>query len=199
MKRIQAINGYTIYQATARDVEKHNATEGNFYLYFSSDIRDYGLSCSDWDWETDSIETAREFAQGTRYAIAKEIVERETTAATYDQIAAVETALENMDEDERNEVIQGYAEIEPDEGEEEEEEDEPRWFEAIEVNTREMVGFKTARGLYRFILSEFRRAEYWGENAPAWLELSQDNAVVGAALVTWLNQRREKRIKKGDN
>ena len=75
MKRIKSINGYTIYQASARDVSKYNVTESYFYLYFSSDIRDYGLSNCDWDWEAGSIEEAEAFATGTNYAIAKEIVE----------------------------------------------------------------------------------------------------------------------------
>ena len=82
MKRIKSINGYTIYQASARDVSKYNVEEGYFYLYFSSDIRDYGLSCCEWDLEAGSIEEAEAFATGTNYAIAKEIVEETTTAAS---------------------------------------------------------------------------------------------------------------------
>ena len=39
MKRIKSVNGYTIYQATARDENRHNVTAEYFYLYFSSDIR----------------------------------------------------------------------------------------------------------------------------------------------------------------
>ena len=95
MKRIKSISGYTIYQASARDVSKYNVEEGYFYLYFSSDIRDYGLSNCDWDWEAGSIEEAEEFANGTNYAIAKEIVEETTTAASFEEIQAVETKLDN--------------------------------------------------------------------------------------------------------
>ena len=75
MKKIKAINGYTIYEATKKDENKYNVEEGYFYIYFSSDIRDYGISNSEWDWEAGSIEEATEWATGSNYAIAKEIVE----------------------------------------------------------------------------------------------------------------------------
>lgn len=95
MKKIKAVNGYTIYQASARDVSKYNVEEGYFYLYFSSDIRDYGLSNCDWDWEAGSIEEAEAFATGTNYAIAKEIVEETTTAASFEEIQEVEAKLDS--------------------------------------------------------------------------------------------------------
>lgn len=94
MKRIKATNGYTIYQATARDESKYDVCEGYFYLYFSSDIRDYGLTNCDWDWEAGTIEEAESFANGTNYAIAKEIVEETTTAASFEEIAEVEAKLD---------------------------------------------------------------------------------------------------------
>ena len=95
MKRIKAVNGYTIYQATARDAANRNVEEGYFYLFFSSDIRDYGLSNCDWDWEAGSIEEAEAFATGTNYAAAKAIVEETTTAASFEEIAEVESKLDN--------------------------------------------------------------------------------------------------------
>ena len=94
MKRIKAINGYTIYEATTRDEEKYNVEAGYFYLYFSSDIRDYGIAYCDPDHEAGSIEEAISFATGTNYAAAKEYVEETTTAATYEEIAAVEKQLD---------------------------------------------------------------------------------------------------------
>lgn len=93
MKKIKAINGYTIYEATKRDENKYNVEEGYFYIYFSSDIRDYGISNSYWDWEAGSIEEATEWATGSNYAIAKEIVEETTTAATFEEIEEVEALL----------------------------------------------------------------------------------------------------------
>lgn len=95
MKRIKAMNGYTIYLATARDVERYNVTADTYYIYFSSDIRDYGLAYSDPDWEADTLETALEWCNSSNYAIAKEIVEARTTAATFEEIAAVEHQLDN--------------------------------------------------------------------------------------------------------
>lgn len=94
MKRIKAINGYTIYEATANDEKKYNVEAGYFYLYFSSDIRDYGISCCDPDYEAGSLEEAVSFATGTNYAAAKEYVEEATTAATFEEIAEVEKQLD---------------------------------------------------------------------------------------------------------
>lgn len=96
MKRIKAVNGYTIYQATARDAANRNVEEGYFYLFFSSDIRDYGLANSEWDWEAGSIEEAEAFATSTNYAAAKEIAEENTTAASYEEIAEVEAKLDRI-------------------------------------------------------------------------------------------------------
>ena len=93
MKRIKALNGYTIYQATKRDENKHNVTEGYFYIYFSSDIRDYGLTNTYYDFEVGSIEEAEDFCNGSNYAKAKEIVEKTTTCATYEEIEEVEKIL----------------------------------------------------------------------------------------------------------
>jgi len=70
MKRIKSINGYTIYQATARDVTRHNVEEGYFYLYFSSDIRAYGLAYSYIEMEAGSLEEAEAIATGSNYAAA---------------------------------------------------------------------------------------------------------------------------------
>ena len=95
MKKIKAVNGYTIYQASARDASKYNVEEGYFYLYFSSDIRDYGLTNSEWDHEAGSIEEAEAFATGSNYAIAKEIVEETTTAASFEEIQEVEAKLDS--------------------------------------------------------------------------------------------------------
>ena len=94
MKRIKSINGYTIYQATARDVSRHNVEEGYFYLYFSSDIREYGLAYSYIEAEAGSLEEAEEIATGSNYATAREYVEASTTAADFEDIAAVEKLLD---------------------------------------------------------------------------------------------------------
>ena len=93
MKKIKALNGYTIYEATKRDENKYNVEEGYFYIYFSSDIRDYGISNSEWDFEAGSIKEAEAICNGSNYARAKEIVEATTTAATYEEIEEVEKFL----------------------------------------------------------------------------------------------------------
>lgn len=94
MKRIKSVNGYTIYQATARDVTRHNVEEGYFYLYFSSDIREYGLAFSYIEFEAGSLEEAEAIATGTNYAAAREYVEASTTAATYEEVAEIEAHLD---------------------------------------------------------------------------------------------------------
>lgn len=72
MKRIKSINGYTIYQATARDAARDNVEEGYFYLYFSSDIREYGRAYSYIEYEAGSLEEAEALATGSNYAAARE-------------------------------------------------------------------------------------------------------------------------------
>lgn len=95
MKRIKSVNGYAIYQASARDEARYNVTAGGFYLYFASDIRDYGIACSEWDWEASSLDEAIEWATGSNYAAAREIVEATTTAASFEEIEAVEKQLDS--------------------------------------------------------------------------------------------------------
>lgn len=94
MKKVKSLNGYTIYQATEKDTKKYNVEEDYFYIYFSSDIRDYGLSNSDWDWEAGTIEEAICFCDNN-YAIAKELVEATTTAASFEEIEVIEKKLDN--------------------------------------------------------------------------------------------------------
>ena len=95
MKRIKAINGYTIYQATKRDEKNYDVTAGNYSIYFSSDIRDYGIQFSYPEFEdVDSLEVAENLCAGN-YAIAREIVENKTTAATFEEIEEIEKKLDS--------------------------------------------------------------------------------------------------------
>ena len=111
MKRIKSINGYSIYQATSkRDEENYRCNIGNYNIYFSSDIRDYGLSYSDANWEDiDSLEVAIELC-GDNYARAKEIVESMYTSATAEEIEAVEKNLDAQEQ--KHDIInldEGYS------------------------------------------------------------------------------------------
>lgn len=94
MKRIKAINGYTIYEATERDEKKYNVIKGCFYIYFSSDIRDYGLQFSDCEYEASNLKEAMELCDNN-FAIAKEIAEEKNTAVSYEEIEKIETMLDN--------------------------------------------------------------------------------------------------------
>ena len=90
MKRIKAMNGYTIYEVTARDEKQGNGTAGEFAIYFSSDVRECGISNSYAEYEgIDSLEVAEELCGGKdakAYAEAKEELEQESTAVTYEMI-----------------------------------------------------------------------------------------------------------------
>ena len=96
MKRIKAINGYTIYQATTkRDKENYNCTIGSYNVYFSSDIRDYGISFSYAEFEDiDSLEVAENLCSGN-YAIAREIAENNSTCVSFEDIEEIEKKLNN--------------------------------------------------------------------------------------------------------
>lgn len=90
MKRIKAINGYTIYEVTARDEKQGNGTAGEFSIYFSSDVREYGVAYSTPDYDgIDSLKVALELISdpaAVEFAEVKEELEQESTAVTYDMI-----------------------------------------------------------------------------------------------------------------
>lgn len=94
MKKTKNINGYAIYEAGDRDVKKYGFTAGSFYVYFASDIRDFGLPGSTPEFEDcGTLEEAEANCTGN-FAIAKEIVEGRTTAASMDEILKVEAQLD---------------------------------------------------------------------------------------------------------
>lgn len=94
MKKIKNVNGYAIYQAGPRDVKKYGFSDGGFYVYFASDVRDFGLPNSTPEFEDcGSLEEAEANCTGN-FAIAKEIVEERTTAASMDEILEVEAMLD---------------------------------------------------------------------------------------------------------
>lgn len=103
MKRIKAMNGYTIMEYTKRDSDLH--TIGEFAIYFSSDIRDYGVQYSTAEFEDiETLEIAEELCCGN-YAIAKEMCEQESTAVTFEEIEKVEKMLDaGMTEEEIEEA-----------------------------------------------------------------------------------------------
>lgn len=127
MKRVKSINGYTIYAVvTERDAEKYCAPIGSHLVYFSSDLREYGLSCSYAEWDAETLEEAEEFCLGSKYAIAKEIVEEHTTAASYEEIAAVEAKLEELELSEED-IDEAIAETADENGID----DTPVWFAVL--------------------------------------------------------------------
>ena len=99
MKRVKALNGYTIYLANERDEKKYTGIEaGNYYIYFSSDVRDYGIAYSYPEFECSCLEEAIENCGGN-YAIAKEICESDHTCVTFEEIEEVEKKLDAMKEE----------------------------------------------------------------------------------------------------
>ena len=91
MKRIKATNGYTIYQMTERDINNrfYNATAGNYVIFLSSDIRDYGVNGC--DPEFDDIETLNECLEiaGDVSAVAYEMTDDGATVETIDNVETV--------------------------------------------------------------------------------------------------------------
>lgn len=95
MKRIKAMNGYTIYQLTQRDVnnEFYNATIGNYVIYLSSDIRDYGRSgCSPEYEDIETLEECIEICDGVT-AIAQMIVDYSDSDNSLENIERIENVL----------------------------------------------------------------------------------------------------------
>ena len=89
MKRIKSMNGYTIYAATERDEKKYSGiTAGCFYSYFSSDIRDSGITfCAEYyEMEYGTIEDALNDIATDEYAIARELCEKESTCVSFEDI-----------------------------------------------------------------------------------------------------------------
>lgn len=98
MKRIKSINGYTIYQAvTERDADNYNCSVGNYNIYLSSDIRDFGLGCSYPEYDDiDSFEAALSYATGSNHAAACELAEEisGSTAQDMELVLAIEARLD---------------------------------------------------------------------------------------------------------
>lgn len=98
MKRIKTVNGYAIYQAvTVRDADKYGCNVGNFNLYLSTDIRDYGLSCSDPQFDdVDSLAVAMELAEGSNFAVAEALAEElsYSTVQDMDLVLEIERRLD---------------------------------------------------------------------------------------------------------
>lgn len=178
MKRIKSVNGYTIYQATARDVTRHNVEEGYFYLYFSSDIRAYGLAYSYIEMEAGSLEEAEALATGSNYAAAREYVEASTTAATYEEIEEIEKQL---DEGLTIDEIEAAAE----EAEEAEaafvEDMEAAGLTAVRDPETEEILTGPARAVYYALRFRRRFARYHGDPLPRWEALTAGAAAIIAA------------------
>ena len=101
MKKVKSLNGYSIFEAGPRDVDKYGYEAGSFYVFFSSDIRDFGIANSSPEYDgLDTLEAAEACCLGN-YAKAREIVEGRTTAASFEEIAEVERQLDNGEIDEK--------------------------------------------------------------------------------------------------
>lgn len=106
MKKVKSLNGYSIFEAGPRDVDKYGYEAGAFYVFFSSDIRDFGVSNSYPEYEgLDTFEAAEACCLGN-YAKAREIVENRATAANFEEIEEVEKLLDAGLIDEDGELIE---------------------------------------------------------------------------------------------
>lgn len=142
MKRIKAMNGYTIYLANERDEKKNpQYHSGEYYIFFSSDIRDYGLTYSDFEYEVETLEIAEGLCMGSNYAVARELVEDTTTAASYAEVAEVERMLDNGLTAEEVSMILELDEMEEDETEPEEETAPTYWRCSYEFKGHDMTAY----------------------------------------------------------
>lgn len=94
-KRIKSINGYTIYQLTERDVnnEFYNATPGNYVIYLSSDIREYGRTNSTPEFEDiETLNECFEICDGVT-ATAMDIINLSEYEETIENIEMIEYIL----------------------------------------------------------------------------------------------------------
>ena len=64
MKRIKSLNGYTIYLCVSE--RKPNTAIGEYYIFLSSDIKDYGVTHADIEWNTTSLEEAIEWCNANK-------------------------------------------------------------------------------------------------------------------------------------
>ena len=95
MKRIKAINGFTIYEVTARDEKNTRYTAGDYVIYLSSDIREYGREYSYPEYEdVDGLENAIALCEGSNYAKAVKIVSNENTFIDAEEVERVESLLD---------------------------------------------------------------------------------------------------------
>ena len=68
MKKVKSLNGYSIFEAGPRDVDKYGYEAGSFYVFFSSDIRDFGIANSSPEYDgLDTLEAAEACCLGTHY------------------------------------------------------------------------------------------------------------------------------------
>lgn len=89
MKRIKSVNGYTIYLANEHDEEmRNNITSGYYYIYPSSDIKEYGLVMigDEPTMKLGTLEQAIDWCSNDDYAIAKQSLESKSTFVTFDDI-----------------------------------------------------------------------------------------------------------------
>lgn len=99
MKRIQSINGYTIYQSTSqRDVDNYRCEIGNYNIYISADIRTYGLTnaWAEYD-DVDDLVVALNICRASNYAIAVALEDElnDSTVQDYDMVLEIERRLDD--------------------------------------------------------------------------------------------------------
>ena len=172
MKRIKAMNGYTIYEVTERDERQGNGTAGEYAIYFSSDVREYGREYS--YPEFDGVETlaqAIELIEGEgNYAKARELCEKESTAVTFEDIEEMQERLNRLDADRAQEVLEGDKDIEEAEEEQEEEQEQgytwsSEWFYGHKVSDYGLehgyVDYKTLASAFDAVLNNEIFGKAW--------------------------------------
>ena len=99
MKRVKNCNGYVIYEAKSqRDVDNYNCQIGNFNIYTSTGIRDFGLTNSYPEYQDiDSLAEAIAICSGSMFAVADALADElsMSTAQDMDLVLEIERRLES--------------------------------------------------------------------------------------------------------
>lgn len=99
MKKVKQANGYIIYRANvpAKDHENYGCRLDHFNIYLATDIKDYGLTYSDPEYQDiDTLAEALNICNASYYAIACALAEElsNSTCQDMDLVQEIEKRLE---------------------------------------------------------------------------------------------------------
>lgn len=95
MKRVKAMNGFTIYQYTKRD-ERDGHKIGEYCVFYSADVREFGTTYSTPEFEDlGTLAEALENIEGNYNGAAYSILSEQTTCVDFSEVEELAARLEN--------------------------------------------------------------------------------------------------------